>query len=188
MRFKFFILAFATLLGLNVQAQESSVEKVDSTSFERIRFRVREKVQLFRAYYHFIADKKQDGAEKALYIQRATELFLPEQGIIVSSFVSSKSQAKKEKRQTVKSFLENTARGLYRTTSVVTVYEFCHNCSQRLLSESEAEITFCQHHVSLRNNGNICIMPKDSVTRIMPPISENEHLIYLTTLYCDITE
>ena len=176
MRFKFFILAFATLLGLNVQAQESSVEKVDSTSFERIRFRVREKVQLFRAYYHFIADKKQDGAEKALYIQRATELFLPEQGILFLLF------------QTVKSFLENTARGLYRTTSVVTAYEFCHNCSQRLLSESEAEITFCQHHVSLRNNGNICIMPKDSVTRIMPPISENEHLIYLTTLYCDITE
>lgn len=188
MRLKLFLLAFATLFGLSVQAQEPSVEELDSTSFEFIRLRAREKVQLFMDYYQVISDKNQNRAKKVLYIQRATELFLPEQGLIVSTIVSTNFPNKKERRQTVKSFLENAACGLYSTTSVVASYEFCHNYSQRHLSENEAEITFCKHGDSLRDNDNICTMSNNYVTRIMPPLCENEHIVYLTTLYCHIKE
>lgn len=57
MRLKLLFLVLTALLGLNVQAQNTPVEKVDSSSYEYIRLHAREKVMRFMDYYRAIAEK-----------------------------------------------------------------------------------------------------------------------------------
>lgn len=187
MKLLLLILLIATFpIGLKAQAQETLVEKTDSSSYEMIRLRARESVQLFMDYYMFIADKSKDMSLRMRCVKEASELFLPEQGVIISSHSTHKSKTKRTREQKVKVFLENVARGLYNGTPTFDPYEFCHFQSQKPISETEMEVTFCKHGDTLRDRGDICIMPNGYVTCLFPT-SEEKSLssTYLTKVCID---
>jgi hypothetical protein len=187
MKLLLLILLIATFpIGLKAQAQETHVEKADSSSYEMIRLRARESIQQFIDYYKLIADKSKDLSQRMRYVKKASELFLPEQGIIISTQTFLKSKTKRTREQKVKVFLENVARGLYNGIPSIDSYEFCHFQSQKPFSETETEVTFCSHGDTLRNRGNICIMPNGYVTSVIPTSEEGSlSSTYLTKVHID---
>lgn len=125
-------------------------------------------------------------AEKEYNIQKAVSLFLPGQGEVVMSQMFIRSTNKRQRKLDVKSFLERVARGIYRTATDISSYEFCHVSEQSTISEKETEVTLCKHVDTLRGKKNICIMPNGYIKCIMPN-TDDEVLdrTYLTTVYLD---
>lgn len=171
---------------LSNHAQESFVEEIGSTSFEFVRLRAREQVGMFMDYYQIIANKNVNMAEKEYNIQKAVSLFLPGQGEVVMSQMFIRSTNKRQRKLDVKSFLERVARGIYRTATDISSYEFCHVSKQEAISKREIEVTFCKHNGTLRESGNICTMPNGYVKCVMSNADDEVlNRTYLITIYMD---